>query len=391
MATAKIAQKKTSVAIIGGGLSGLTLAASLERAGIDYLIFEAQSEFGGLIKGQLENGLWLDYGLKSLPVDGEMAKQPLVKLKEALNLNIPIESWTEAPLTQNKSEWIPFVGFGAPSNKTRQLIEELTYYTQSPRVTVSGGWNSLVTELLAMIPEKRRRVRCEVNQIKTTDGKVSSILVNGDTEVSARYFVFTLSPSYLKDLLPAGALTSKHVQKISKTEPLTVASLDIVSPRLPMAPKNLLVLQDGVEDPTYVIGQFISQADPMRQTHGGTISTWMTLVAPEIGEEDEEVSKVIRNMKRVVKKAFPELFGDSCWERILVATSALGQFDQLPVERTQALSGFSNLFVCGGQTPGKYRNVGAAIDSALSVAAELETAAKTVAPEIRASDSISLI
>ncbi len=60
-------QKHATTVIIGGGLTGLALAALLEKAGHDYLLVEAQNEFGGLAKGQVEQGVWLDYGMKSIP------------------------------------------------------------------------------------------------------------------------------------------------------------------------------------------------------------------------------------------------------------------------------------------------------------------------------------
>ena len=85
--------KKTSTIIIGGGITGLTVAALLEKKGEDYLLLEALPELGGLVRSQTQDGILLDYGLKTVPLEGPLNDNPLIKLKALLGLDIAIDSF----------------------------------------------------------------------------------------------------------------------------------------------------------------------------------------------------------------------------------------------------------------------------------------------------------
>lgn len=59
----------TDVAVIGGGISGLSLAAALQKKGIRAKVFEASSEAGGMVR-TVQNGLYrFDTGPNSLLAD----------------------------------------------------------------------------------------------------------------------------------------------------------------------------------------------------------------------------------------------------------------------------------------------------------------------------------
>ena len=50
------------IAIIGGGITGLTLALELERQGVDYTVFEATDRVGGVIRSGEVDGHLLEWG-----------------------------------------------------------------------------------------------------------------------------------------------------------------------------------------------------------------------------------------------------------------------------------------------------------------------------------------
>ncbi|WP_026351376.1 protoporphyrinogen oxidase [Hymenobacter aerophilus] len=62
-----------AIAIIGGGISGLTLAWGLQRAGIDYDLFEASPRPGGTICSEQHGGYLLEVGPNSLQLSDELA------------------------------------------------------------------------------------------------------------------------------------------------------------------------------------------------------------------------------------------------------------------------------------------------------------------------------
>jgi protoporphyrinogen oxidase len=49
------------ILILGGGLTGLTVAYELEKKKIDYLVIEKEDELGGLCRTQKEKGFIFDY------------------------------------------------------------------------------------------------------------------------------------------------------------------------------------------------------------------------------------------------------------------------------------------------------------------------------------------
>ncbi len=99
----------------------------------------------------------------------------------------------------------------------------------------------------------------------------------------------------------------------------------------------------------------------------------MTFVDPESLEDDENASKTIKTMKKLIKKAFPQLIDDKAWERLLVIPGALGQFENMVLEENLTLPGLNNLWIAGGKNPGKVENIGAAIQSAIGVTGYLTT------------------
>ena len=357
--------KHTPVIIIGGGISGLIVAAMLEKANQDYMIIEAQAEFGGMMKGQMEHGVWLDYGLKSIPLGESISDNPLVLLKNKLDLRFQIESWTDPAKTFDKKGFSDFVGFG--ETKSRLLVDELEYYMQSPRLIVAGGWRNLTAELVGMIPEKKVITRAIATKFEFEGEKITSVLVNGETVMTADRFVLTMPPEHLNDLVPLGKMSGKTVQRIAKAEPWTAVSIDIATEKNVSSSKNIYILKDAAEDGSYVLGQFVSNADPIRQTANLQLSTWMTLIDPESSLNDEMISKVIKTMKKTIRKAFPEIIDNNSWERLLVVPQALGQYEQLALEKDLTLPGVKNLYLTGSQLRAAKRNLVSAISSALNL------------------------
>ncbi|SDY28886.1 protoporphyrinogen oxidase [Hymenobacter psychrophilus] len=84
-----------AIAIIGGGISGLTLAWGLQRAGVDYDLFEADTRPGGTICSEQHEGYLLEVGPNSLQLSDELAA-----LFGELGLNDKIQD--AAAVSQNR-------------------------------------------------------------------------------------------------------------------------------------------------------------------------------------------------------------------------------------------------------------------------------------------------
>src|SRR3989304_2345243 len=57
---------RTAVAIVGGGIAGLSAAYALWNRGVDFRVLEAGSRFGGVIRSETLDGFLLEAGPDSL-------------------------------------------------------------------------------------------------------------------------------------------------------------------------------------------------------------------------------------------------------------------------------------------------------------------------------------
>lgn len=67
-------EEMVDVAVVGGGVAGLTAASLLGRAGLDVLVFERRREVGGRARSSREDGFVLDEGPHALYRTGSMAR-----------------------------------------------------------------------------------------------------------------------------------------------------------------------------------------------------------------------------------------------------------------------------------------------------------------------------
>lgn len=91
-------KKDTDIIIVGAGLTGLTLAYYLRKAGKNVLMLEKNHYTGGVIQTIQQNGFTFESG----PNTGVIATPELVELFENLGSKIEIET----PQNHSKSRWI---------------------------------------------------------------------------------------------------------------------------------------------------------------------------------------------------------------------------------------------------------------------------------------------
>ncbi|WP_185816987.1 protoporphyrinogen oxidase [Hymenobacter metallilatus] len=84
-----------AIAILGGGISGLTLAWYLQRAGVDYDLYEASPRPGGNIRSEQRDGYLVETGPNSLQLSEELRE-----LLDGLGLTSQIQE--AAAISQNR-------------------------------------------------------------------------------------------------------------------------------------------------------------------------------------------------------------------------------------------------------------------------------------------------
>lgn len=146
-----------SVAIIGGGLSGLTLAYELEKKGIDVTIFEASSRIGGRIQ-TIEGVLGTPLELGATWFSDIHEK--LIELLEELELKKYPQYTKGSSLFQTKSFEPPQV-FSIPEAET-------------PSYRIVGGTQSLINTLEKKLTKAKIILNKKVTKITSDkDGLIS--------------------------------------------------------------------------------------------------------------------------------------------------------------------------------------------------------------------------
>src|SRR5699024_9653418 len=102
------------VAVIGGGMAGLTAARTHARAGAGVVLFEAAATLGGLVGSQQVGGLTLDRGAEAFATRGEH----VAGLARALGLTVVTPNSAPARvLHQGRLHPLPATGvLGIPTD-----------------------------------------------------------------------------------------------------------------------------------------------------------------------------------------------------------------------------------------------------------------------------------
>ncbi|NRD78516.1 NAD(P)/FAD-dependent oxidoreductase [Bacillus sp. BRMEA1] len=303
---------KYEVAIVGGGIAGLTAAIYASKAGKRTIVLEQQKQLGGraitnkkqgvyfnlgghaLYKGEAydafrELGLQLEgstpsidaYGIwkeQILPIPTNISsffQTPVLSWRGKLDLakwfirlgkmdtsvwnQISIRNWIE---TQLHDPMLRNVFYALLRTSTYVLAPEL--HAAGPALKqlqrslkgvlyLDKGWGTLVEELreLAVQQGVELVTGCKVVAVEHQDQKVHSILCEGGTRTEVSNVILTTPPSISHKLVPHAdqtALDTWNKQAI----PVTVACLDVGLRQLPK-PKHQFIY--GLDQPIFFTNQ----------------------------------------------------------------------------------------------------------------------------------------
>ncbi|WNS76479.1 FAD-dependent oxidoreductase [Bacillus sp. DTU_2020_1000418_1_SI_GHA_SEK_038] len=303
---------KYEVAIVGGGIAGLTASIYAAKAGKRTIILEQQKQLGGraitikkqgvyfnlgahaLYKGEAyeafrELGLRLEGGTPSIDAYGMWKEQilplptntfsffqtPLLSWGGKLDLakwfiklgkmdtsvwnHISIRDWIE---TQLHDPMLRNLFYALLRTSTYVLAPEL--HAAGPALKqlqrslkgvlyLDKGWGTLVEELreLAVRQGVKLVTGCKVIAVEHQDQKVHSILCESGTRIEAANIILTTPPSFSHKLVPHAdqtALDTWNKQAI----PVTVACLDVGLRQLPIHEHQFIY---GLDQPIFFTNQ----------------------------------------------------------------------------------------------------------------------------------------
>ena len=334
--------------VIGGGLSGLLIAEALRRNNYSVRVLEETSEPGGCLNSS-NAPLAMDRGLKTF-FNNEETKKALSFLNLFLSDEISYSEEELPPVTFEEGSFKPFVGFGSRAPKYN---EEIAFYTTAERLMINRKPKDWASELVENLGSAIQ-TNSKVTEVQSENGRVTSVTVNGSKKFHANNFIFTAPPLTLKSVL-FDHLSPRTVQKLSKGPVWSTVTLDLIHSEIVTEQSGVHVLIGGTDDSEPCLGLFHTPEKMGEETV--QVSQWMVFLSQEEMEEDELAGLKLREIKKQIKRAYPEALDNLKFERILYSPHSHGNIEIKLTER-MTLPGLENFYVQSGHLSSEKNLVG---------------------------------
>ncbi|MEL7118322.1 MAG: NAD(P)/FAD-dependent oxidoreductase [Bacteroidota bacterium] len=188
----------SEILIIGGGLTGLTLAYYLQQQGIDYQLVEARDRLGGRIfTRQLDNNGHIDMGAAWLWPQNKA----VIELLKTLGLKI-------------FEQHMGSTAFYEPMSSSPPMLVNLPP-NDVPSYRIVGGTSSLINQLAESLDEERIHLLQAVNKI---ENRAENLLVSTEnTTFQARKVVSTLPPALFFKLIEVNEPMPEELIEVAAT------------------------------------------------------------------------------------------------------------------------------------------------------------------------------
>ena len=348
-------------AIIGSGLTGLSIAAALSRETKNIALIEAADfPFGVNKQIKFPTGP-SNNGLRFVP-DSVLAEKAMSFIENLVGQAVIKDVTEVAPVTYDSGNFKTFLGFG---DNPPPFYEELQYFTSSKRIELAMQpyeWTQKLFEQFKgdFMP------RSYVTKFHNEGEKVSHVTINGSKTLHAQNFIFAGSVKDLAVLLPEDAISIRARTRLSKNTYWTALCLDLCHAKPVTESTAMHVLNGTTQDE---IGPCAGMFGPAVETEEGPLqsSQWLTFIEHEATEDSEVVGMALKKIKRQIKRAYPEALDGLKLERIFVAPLIAGN-GELKVSANQTLPDLSNLWIASATMHEQRNLVGSLLQAEMILA-----------------------
>lgn len=337
-------KKSYDYIIFGAGLSGLIAAKILLNKNKTFLILEPSDRLGGRLSGWSVDGQILPSNLNLYSYTEDNLKH-FNWLEETLGQSI-----LSGPLTTNTFHFQDggFKNFNGFGDKTPQALSQLNKFCfESEKLKINTYPKDWISNLISDLNEDQYLLNSEITKMNFIDHKATSIEINGKSEVEFNGLIWAMAPQKLLDVVPNEILGATEAKKLKKHNDVFDAVV------LNLAHKGLQ-FEEGLDKN---VAESIHTESSIFCLYGSSLefepvvghmtkdrSCWMSLIDAEQALDHEHLTKVIKNMKRQIKRAFPSFFESSDFkEKIILSESSYGQL-LLKETDTGFLKSIPNLF-----------------------------------------------
>ncbi|MCB0411784.1 MAG: NAD(P)/FAD-dependent oxidoreductase [Bdellovibrionales bacterium] len=334
--------------VVGAGLSGLLIFKSLQRQGLKPLLLEQRDAFGGQYRHFRPGSTFLPTGLDAFP---QSHFQPEVWdwFETLLGRKVELREVEFEPKCYENAEIKDFIGFGERNFKTTNLLSDLNSRSWLHPEIDPTQWVSLLIEPSQSL--EHQWTLQEVTNIDLHEGNYE-ITINGGKKVQSPQVFFTPSPKILLNICSHDQMGPKTVSRLAKSLEWSATYLHFNHGKLEAPTNRLFFLYGGQDQNEPCVGRcFLDpEGDQM-------LSCWMTLTAEEEAESHEHMGQVIRNVRKLLKRALPELDQNLVSERIAVFPRAQAEL-QAQIKNSPILPEFDGFFLASHLMQGFFGPVG---------------------------------
>jgi hypothetical protein len=325
---------------IGSGIANLIAAVQLKRDGKSVLILEQDENYGGChrIAGPTEQAF--EPSLLFLP-NTQTAQDILAYLEELVGVELTKTIDINPPTTFFKGELHKFDSY---LNKPPAEHDEIAYYLTEEQILIKEGLTPVLEKLYEELADDMLN-QSKVTAFAVEGDKVVRATVNGRREYTADNFVFGGMGAHLLNLFPQGSFEEKNLARLRRPKYWTSITLDIAHSSQITDRSCIHLLQGGKEGATASFGRFFPQNE---KTQSGQTSKWITFVMGELTSDDETTGTALREIKKQLKRAYPESINDDDFERIVVHSNSHGK-EKLKANADQTVAGFGNFWLNSGR------------------------------------------
>lgn len=322
------------VVIVGSGLCGLLASHVLHKSGRKVLLVESKETMGGNLAPVSTSHGSLPNHLNFIPVHEAGARH--IKWLETL-LGEPIIGAQQKcnPVTVESGQLAPFVGFGDVGFLSAGEWNDYNPQECFELLHTPEAW---VKQLIQWIEPVDYLTHAEVTAFTVENDLIQAAIINGNEKLEADTFLFCASPKLLPDLLPADGLPARVHQKIAKSRTWTSVGLHFSHTETLTDNFQLHFLMGTKADFEPVVGRFFPSEDT-----AGQGSLWVSLLPSDVDDATEHAGATIRNMKKQIKRAYPDLFEKIANEKIVVHPYAAGKI-ALGLKTPGQVARFTNFY-----------------------------------------------
>lgn len=319
-----MARKKYDIAVIGAGLNGLIITHSLARAGKKVILVESADRLGGVFQEHsMKLGKLPDFfsNQKYYSEAAESFSRWSSRLFGEETAFVKVNPSTK---TFDSGKFKDFIGFG---EKAPIFVDELTAYTNTEKLQMQTSFSNITQSYIDEL-ESFENVDILTNStltaFHTVEDQMDLIEVNDGKKIEADEYIFTGSLFSLDNMSDeVEVLTKAQKQSFAKATSFTAIHLEFVHPGNELPIEEDFVLSAAKDKSQACYGQF-SLADNFSgaQSDVYQMSTWLSFVESNMTNDMETTGNLIREIKRQVKRAFPEAIDNAVFERVVVTPNS---------------------------------------------------------------------